>query len=247
MQPIRVIAYDARQTTTVFTDRVKNVNGDYSFYVRIPQCGLETNILVYNDNNGVIPNDTTFLITKQQKVPFESNIIVLSDLTRDQRSFVRFAQRFAYGASTMNPGVYKSEDGKFRIELLDNIVDENNVVIPTSFRIAIDTYDENGNLIKGGKIQASKAMIKNYTVPIVFFLLMHEYSHYNLNTDINNELEADLNALNIYLGMGYPYIDAIWALGITFNGNQTDENAERWEQDNKFIDDYFEENSKYKD
>jgi len=247
MQPIRVIAYDAKQTTTVFTDRQKNVNGDYSFYVRMPQCGSKTQIIVYNENVGVVTVDNTFKITKQQKVPFESNIVTLSDMTIDERSFVRFAQRFAYNASVSNTGVYKSDDGKFTIELLDNIVDEKNQIIPTSFRILIDGVDEGGNFVKGGKIQASKNMIKNYTVPIIFFLLMHEYSHYHLNNDVDNELEADLNALNVYLSMGYPYIDAIWALAITFQRNQTDENAERWEQCNKYIDNYFEEYSNYKD
>jgi hypothetical protein len=131
--------------------------------------------------------------------------------------------------------------------LLDVIVDENNVIIPTSFRISMDGKDQNGNFVKGGKIQAAKSMIKNYTVPITFLLLLHEFSHYNLNKDIHNELEADLNALNIYLGMGYPYIDAIWALAVTFDKNETEENANRWEQCNNFIDTYFEENSKYKD
>ena len=47
--------------------------------------------------------------------------------------------------------------------------------------------------------------------------------------------------------MGYPYIDVIWALAITFSRNPTDENADRWEVCNSCIDDYFEENSKYKD
>jgi len=225
IQPIRVIAYDASQTTTVFTDRVLNINGDASFYIRMPQCGNNTQIIVFNDDNGILPNDTTFKITKQQKVPFENNLLALSDLTRDEREFITFAQRFAYNASVYDTGVYKSENGKFSIELLDDIVDENGDVIPTSFRISIDGTDSEGNFIKGGKIQASKSMIKNYTVPIVFFLLMHEYSHYHLNVDIDNELEADMNALNVYLGMGYPYIDVIYALAITFEGNKTELNT----------------------
>ena len=238
-QPIRVIAYDAMQTTTVFTDRVKNVNGNYTFYVRMPQCGLKTEIIVYNDNVGIITDglDKTFKILDQKKLPLEHDIISIVDLTRDERSFVRFAQRFAYNASVMPTGVYKSDDGKFTIQLLDEIVDENGDVIPTSFRISVDD----------GTIQASKSMIKHYTVPIVFLLLMHEYSHCYLNNDVDNELEADLNALNIYLGLGYPYIDSIWALAITFEGNQTSQNEMRWEYCNKYIDDYYAEKSKYKD
>jgi hypothetical protein len=238
-QPIRVIAYDAQQTTTVFTDRVKNVVGDYTFYVRMPQCGLKTEILVYNDNVGIIPEgmDKTFKIIDQKKLPLEYDIISIIDLTRSEISFISFAQRFAYNASVMQTGVYKSDDKKFTIELLDEIVDENGNVIPTSFRISL----------KDGTIQASKSMIKHYTVPILFLILMHEYSHYYINNDIDNELEADLNALNIYLGKGYPYIDAIWALAVTFEGNKTSQNEMRWQQCNKYIDDYFNEKSKYKD
>lgn len=238
-QPIRVIAYDAKQTTTVFTDRIKNVKGDYTFYVRMPQCGIKTEILIYNDNVGIIPNgmDTTFKITGQNKLPLEQDIISMIDLTRSERSFIRFAQQFAYNSSVMQCGVYKSDDEKFTIQLLDEIVDENGDVIPTSFRISVDD----------GTIQASKSMIKNYTVPITFLLLMHEYSHYYINQDIDNELEADLNALNIYLGLGYPYIDAIWALALTFEGNKTSQNEQRWEYCNKYIDDYYSDKSKYKD
>jgi hypothetical protein len=238
-QPIRVIVLDSKQTTTVFTDRVKNVKGDYTFYVRMPQTGLKTEIIVYNDNVGIINDglDKTFKITKHQKLPLEQDINSIIDLTRDERAFIRFAQRFAFNASVMDSGVYKSDEGKFTIQLLDEIIDDNGVVVPTSFRISV----------ADGTIQASKNMIKSYTVPIIFLLLMHEYSHFYINHDIDNELEADLNALKIYLGLGYPYIDGIWAFAITFEGNKTSENEHRWEYCNKYIDDYYKENSKYKD
>ena len=239
VQPIRVIAYDANQTTTVFSDRIKNVDGDYSFYIRMPQTGLNTEIIVFNNNVGVIPNgmDTTFTVTKSCKLPFEHDLISLIDLNSSERSFIEFAQRFSYNANSMDTGVYKSDDGKFTIELLDQIVDENGEVIPTSFRISVSD----------GTIQASKEMIRHYTVPIIFFLLLHEYSHYYKNHDIDNELEADLNGLNIYLGMGYPYIDVLWGLAYTFEGNKTYQNEMRWEYCNKYIEDFYSEKSSYQD
>jgi len=236
-QPIRAIAFDNKQPSTVFTDRKKNVNGTYDFYVRMPQCGNNTDIVVFNDKNGVQKDDKSFSIVKSGKLPMEKDILPIIDLTISQRSFLRFAQQFAYNAASLPVGSYCSDDNRFTIELYEDIIDDNGEVIPTSFRIS--TSD--------GTIQASKNMICNYTLPVIFFLLWHEYSHCYINKDLNNELEADLNALNIYLGLGYPYIDAVYALAITFDGNRTEENATRWEYCNKYIDDYYTEKSKYKD
>jgi hypothetical protein len=59
-----------------------------------------------------------------------------------------------------------------------------------------------------GIIQVSKKKFLKYTIPMRMAILLHEFSHYYLNTNIKNETEADLNALIIYLGLGYPRIDA---------------------------------------
>jgi hypothetical protein len=44
-----------------------------------------------------------------------------------------------------------------------------------------------------------------------FAILCHEFSHFYVNEDMDNESEADINGLLIYLGLGYPRIEGYQA------------------------------------
>ena len=59
-------------------------------------------------------------------------------------------------------------------------------------------------------------------------ILLHEFSHYYLNNTPEDEEEADLNALLIYLGLGYPRIEAENVFLNTFHQADTPENRKRW-------------------
>jgi hypothetical protein len=72
-------------------------------------------------------------------------------------------------------------------------------------------------------------------------ILLHEFSHYYINSDIANETEADLNGLTIYLGLGYPIKEAYTAFGETFIGYPSEQNRQRYDIINKFIRDYIKE------
>jgi hypothetical protein len=73
------------------------------------------------------------------------------------------------------------------------------------------------------------------TVPMRMAIMLHEFSHFYINDDINDETEADLNGLLIYLGLGYPRIEAYEAFLTTFIGTPTPTNKERYDIINKFI------------
>ena len=81
------------------------------------------------------------------------------------------------------------------------------------------------------------------TIPMRMSILLHEFSHFYLNKDVANETEADLNALKIYLSLGYPYIEAHKSFIHTFKGNQTLQNKMRYEEIKKFVKGY--ERNKY--
>jgi hypothetical protein len=72
-------------------------------------------------------------------------------------------------------------------------------------------------------------------------ILLHEYSHFYLNSDIANETEADLNGLTIYLGLGYPIREAYEAFAITFIGFPSAQNNVRYDIINRFIREYIDE------
>ena len=62
-------------------------------------------------------------------------------------------------------------------------------------------------------------------------ILLHEFSHKYKNPkiglEINDEIGADINALYIYLGLGFSKIDAICVFANVFLKAQTKGNIER--------------------
>jgi hypothetical protein len=113
----------------------------------------------------------------------------------------------------------------FRIDYLDDIFDENGKAMKTPARIS-RSY---------GIIEVSKKKFESYTVPMRMAILLHEFSHYYMNTDMANETEADLNGLLIYLGLGYPRVDAYNVFTQVFVTSPTEINKDRM----KIIDDFI--------
>ena len=113
----------------------------------------------------------------------------------------------------------------FLIEYLPTIIDRNGKRLSTPARISRTT----------GRIQVSKEKFDKYTLPMRFAILCHEFSHYYLNEDINDETEADLNGLLIYLGLGYPRIEAHQSFLEVFIGTPSVQNKERYDKINTFI------------
>ena len=65
----------------------------------------------------------------------------------------------------------------------------------------------------------------------ILLILLHEFSHKyknpKLGLDISNETGADVNALYVYLGLGFSKIDAICVFANVFLVAQTKGNIER--------------------
>jgi hypothetical protein len=121
--------------------------------------------------------------------------------------------------------VYTSNDGNFRVDYLDDIIGDGGRTLNTPARI-----NKNSAII-----QVSKKKFLQYTIPERMAILLHEFSHYYLNDDISNETEADLNALLIYLGLGYPRIDAYNVFTKVFESSDNEANIERMKLIDEFI------------
>ena len=89
-----------------------------------------------------------------------------------------------------------------------------------------------------GRIQVSKDAFENYTVPMRMAILLHEFSHFYLNDNMDDEIEADLNGLLIYLGLGYPRIEGYQAFLEVFQDSPSQQNKNRYDIINKFIKDF---------
>ena len=225
---------DPSQANTFFTDRTKIVDGTQELYVRMPLAPNTALLSIYNEKNGNKPKgqDTSFDVVKIEREDLDITLSQTKMDTMSVRNFVAFAQKFAYNAGWITaPKDYLSAVGGYKIEYLPFIVNSKGQKMSTPARIST----------KNGRIQVSAESFREMTVPMRMAILLHEYSHFYLNTDMANETEADLNGLTIYLGLGYPIREAYAAFTETFIGYPSQQNKQRYDIINKFIRDYIEE------
>ena len=233
-QKIRIKVIDADQPNTCFTDRYQTIDGEGVFFVRMPVSAQNLLVYIYNEAYGNLPKgqDNTFEVVSITKEPLDKKLDIIDFSNPLVRSFVNFATRFSYNAGSLPSGEYISDDGKFLIRYLTTITD-NGVEQSTPARIDVDN----------GIIELSKRQFQEYTVPNRMAILLHEFSHVYLNADVDNEVEADLNALTIYLGLGYPRIEAFEVFAQTFMKAPTDQNEVRYNKIKQFIDEFEKQNT----
>jgi len=233
-EKIHLKVSDADQRNTVFTDRWKTVNGDCSFYVRMPVSGKVSLINIYNENVGEYKEDNSFEVVDIKKIPLEKRLDVVDFTNNDLRSFINFCTKFCFNAGVLSSGTYRSSDNRFRIEYLPTIISsKSGKELQTPARISKDN----------GVIQVSQKKFTPDTVAMRMAILLHEYSHFYVNKDIDNESEADLNGLLIYLGLGYPRFEGHEAYLKTFISTPTEMNKHRYDKIKSFIDNF--ENNNY--
>jgi hypothetical protein len=228
-EKIHLKVSDADQKNTVFTDRWKTVNGECSFYVRMPISGKISLINLYNEKVGQHKEDNSFEVVEIKKIPLEKRLDVLDFSNNDLRSFINFCTKFCFNAGVLSSGTYKSSDGRFKIEYLPTIISsKSGKELQTPARINKDN----------GVIQVSQKKFVPDTVAMRMAILLHEYSHFYVNKDIDNESEADLNGLLIYLGLGYPRFEGHEAYLKTFISTPTEMNKVRYDKIKSFIDNF---------
>jgi hypothetical protein len=228
-QQIRLKVTDADQPNTAFTDRYKTIDGESIFFVRMPVSPKNALVCVYNEANGnlAVGSDNTIEVESITKEPLDKKLDVIDFSNPLVRSFVNFSTRLSYNAGSLPSGTYVSDDKKFVIKYLP-IIEDGGVEQSTPARIDIDT----------GIIEISKRQFLDYTVPNRLAILLHEFSHVYLNDNVDDEVEADLNGLLIYLGLGYPRIEAFEVFAKTFLNAPTNQNKMRYEKIKNFIDNF---------
>jgi hypothetical protein len=232
-EKIQVAVQDVNKPNTFYTDRWTTVNGKQRFFVRMPLSPYEALISIYNAKNGNLRqgDDTTFKVLKVQAGPLKRKMDCVNWNNPKIRDFVQFAEQFSENAGILSAGkfpngsTYISDEGNFRIDYFDDIRTKRGLVIQTPARISQSK----------GIIQVSKEHYKKFTVPMRIAILLHEFSHFYLNKNMEDETEADLNGLLIYLALGYPRIEAYQSFLSTFKDTPTEQNKERYEILHQFI------------
>ena len=218
---------DAEKPNTTFTNRYCTISGEDAVYVRMPIAPKKAVIMIASEKEVQGMPDKEYRIVDMKVLPLKRKLTSFNHANPTIQKFVKFAEEFSKKAGYISAknSIYTSNDGEFRIDYLDDIVDPNGVSLKTPARISKDE----------GVIEVSKSKFEKYTIPMRMAILLHEFSHFYLNTDMANETEADLNGLLIYLGLGYPRIDAYNVFTQVFANSPNDLNENRM----KIIDDFI--------
>ena len=156
------------------------------------------------------------------QTPYKEKIWI--QVKDDSRKNTYYTKR--YSNIDTKGDIYKSNNGKFRIDYFDTIRSyATGNTIKTPARISQ----------RNGRIEVSAEQFRTFTIPMRMAILLHEYSHYYLNKNPRNETEADLNGLNIYLKLGYPNIDIYNVFLNVFKLSPSMENKKRFDKLDKFV------------
>lgn len=117
----------------------------------------------------------------------------------EMHRFIDFAQKFAQQAGYARTGFHQDKEAEFLLHYLPEIKDSAGRTMVTPARTHRVT----------GRHQVSQKLFRQFSIPIRFFILLHERAHFVLPT--REEKPADLAALKIYLELGFPRIEAVYA------------------------------------
>ncbi len=231
----RVVAADAGKVHSKYADRIIKITaadkGERDIYLSFP---ISPKLLVITVMNAVKGQEAD----KEFEVSIKEGAMRPSTawLDNDTRSFVQMAIIFSQISGftkIVGPfNQYNSSDGLYKIKYYDVIKDKGGRPMSTPARIGHST----------GTIEISKLKFDGYTIPMRMIILLHEFSHKfknpKMGLDISDENGADINALYIYLGLGFSKIDAIYVFGNVFLKAQTKQNIERMRGIMKYINEY---------
>ena len=219
---VRIRAIDPHKKGAVYLDRWATVKQAEDFEIRLPQSPEKLLIKIsspqLNGNKDAVKVDLN-------KIKLPQHLPCLSG--KRVSAFLKFAKKFSENAGILSAGRYKSDNGKYTIDYLPTIK-HGGRELTTPARISNQT----------GRMEISQKYFVSMSIPMRMAILCHEFSHFYLNEVQKDEIEADLNALTMYLGMGYPVIEAHKAFLKTFHNSPSKVNKERYTYLKKFIDNF---------
>lgn len=206
-----VVGKDAMNSNTTYISRevvisAKHFNGKYGYReIQIP-FPLAPEFMMLNiwDTNNI--GVDTFKLAKFKIEEMEARMVIEH---QDIHQFIPFANWFSQKAGVLPVGIYDSPDRQYMIDYMSVIRNEHGSPMITPARTSR----------MNGKIEASKYHFVPLSVPIRWFILMHERKHFQLPTRI--EKEADLTALKVFLDYGFPKVEAIYACTLAMKAEST--------------------------
>lgn len=251
--------FDANKPNSFYEDRYQKVLREDVFSIKLPLTPKNGIIQVFNGAVGNLPSgqDKSFTFSLKE-MPLKRYLLPYRIDNNLTRNFVEFGQEFSEDASIISSGnhkipysIYKSADGRLRIDYHDSLYDTRLFVTNkhTGQEIRNPNYGREVTTpmrtnAETGVIEVSKKAILNYTIPMRFAILLHEYSHFYINSKPEDEEEADFNALLIFLSLGFSKISAYKAFCEVFKPADSPSNRIREKKIRHFIDNF--ENMQFK-
>jgi hypothetical protein len=223
---LRVQGYDSNplHINSLYFDRVFGQPGKlHPKGVKIIKAPLpispdKLTIVAYDATNG---SQTGIRISDVSVSALDKKIVAFN--TPDDYEFFRFLENFNKRSGYTPPGSYQSENKKFTIKYSTVLYNDKGNPLTTPARVFRDSKI----------MEFSKPQFDKMTVPMRMFIGLHERAHIRVNT--RDEHKADHYALSIYLGMGYPKSEAMYAFTKVFTPiNENHEKAIMSRMDSAF-------------
>lgn len=211
-----------------YADRKIEVDGFRTIYLSLPVTPkkLKINVDLLRGSS----NNDDFIVKIKETDLKTYNIHIDAPTKQFLNLAVYFSQVSGFEKSNPNGRIFRTEDGMYNIKYFPKIVDfRSGQVMNTPARIGHNT----------GIIEVAQASMIKYTVAMRMIILLHEFSHKYKNPKmglkISNETGADINALYLYLGLGFSKVDAIYVFANVFLKAQTQSNLSRMRKIMEYI------------
>jgi hypothetical protein len=225
--------FDPTLANTYLADRIINTQSGeiHNCYVPMPISPWKSIVRVFSGVNSQGDNPPKVFHVEtisQMGIKTYRDAIDWNDAELGQA--IKLGNRFCYNAGWLptlpDDQAYCSPDGSLRIQYLPTLIEpKSGKESVTPMRISEST----------AIMQANQKLIVPYTIAGRAVMYWHEYSHKFKNNREDWELEADLNGLTIYLGLGYSRYEALQVYEQVFKRVPSPENNERMAHIQKFI------------
>ena len=223
----RVVATDDKPNSK-YAERTIKVDGYRKIYLSFPVTPKQMKIKVDCLKSASIEKNFIVNVSERKLTKYD---VFFDQNTKDFLPLaIYFSQVAGFENASVNGRLFRTKDGKFTIKYFPQIVDyKSGAILSTPARIGHRT----------GIIEDSKKAFDKYTVAMRMIINLHEFSHVYKNPkmglNISNEIGADINALYIYLGLGFSKVDAIYVFANVFLKAQTPQNIQRMSKIMEYI------------
>lgn len=233
---LHLVVWDKNQASTVLTDRplICHPNDEKVWEVPMPVCGQNLLISVWDEAN---PNgqlsDSGATIQDIRLTRLKTYPLAIDWGNPKMGQAIKLGKKFCYNLGWLPANeqgkAYCSPDKSLKIILFPELQD------PKSGKESVTPM----RISQWTKVmEASQKMCVPYSVPGRAVMFFHEFCHEYENHDPTWELEADLNGLSIYLGLGFSRYEALKIYQDIFYKVDTDANIGRLTHIEDFINNF---------